>query len=109
MKSATRLELTIAWVLLAAVLAGCAGGDARVELSAADALTDVAGQMAGTLEEYHGEVSRYDEGRQSSVVAAFVTRVKKDAADQNALESHVNDLESALHKIRQDQEIEWAR
>lgn len=91
------------------LLAGCGGGDARVELSAADALSDVAGQMAGTINEYHDDVSRFDEHRQSSVVSAFVARVKKDAADENALADHVTDFESALHKIRRDQETEWAR
>jgi hypothetical protein len=108
MRYAALLRLTAAWATIAATLSGC-GGDARVELSAADALNEVAGQMAGTIEEYHGDVSRYDEHRQSSVVSAFVTRVKKDAADDNALAAHVNDFESALHKIREDQETEWAR
>lgn len=91
-----------------ALAAGC-GGDARVELSAADALSAVAGQMAGTIEEYHTEVSRYDESRESEVVAAFVTRVRKDAADEQALASHVSSFEAALHKIHVDHDTEWTR
>lgn len=92
----------------ASLLSGC-GGDARLELSTADALQAVAGQMERTIQEYHLEVSSYDDTRESSVVAAFVTRVRKDAADEAAMEGHATEFAAALHKIRADRETEWLR
>jgi len=93
----------------AVCLAGGCGGDARVELSAADALGAVAGQMERTIQEYHQEVSRYDDTRESSVVAAFVARVRTDAADDAAVEAHAADFETALRRIRADRDTEWNR
>lgn len=90
------------------LLSGC-GGDARVELSAADALTAVAGQMQGTIEEYHVEVTRSDDARESAAIAAFVERVKKDAGNDAALAAHASDFEAALVKVRGDREVEWSR
>ncbi len=95
------------WAIL--WLAGGCGGDARVELSAADAMQAVAGQMERTIHEYHQEVSSYDDARESSVVAAFVARVRKDAADDAAVDVHAADFQTALHKIRGDRETEWSR
>lgn len=90
------------------VVAGC-GGDARVELSAADAVTAVAGQMDGALAEYHKEVSRADDAREGEVVRAFVARVRADSADSEALDQHSEQFGSALARIRQDRETEWSR
>ncbi len=90
------------------LLAGC-GGDARVEFSAADALNAVAGQMAGTIEEYHGEVTAYDASRESAVIAAFVSRVRQDADDETALAEHTARFEAALRKIHTDREVEFVR
>jgi hypothetical protein len=98
----------MACILAAGLVAGC-GGDARVELTAADALNEVAGQMAGTIEEYHADVSKADASRESSIVAAFVGRVRQDAADEAALAGHVSDFEQALQKVRSDRETEWSR
>ncbi|HOB76430.1 MAG TPA: hypothetical protein PKG54_18115 [Phycisphaerae bacterium] len=90
-------------------LAGGCGGDARVEFSAADVISAVAGQMERTVEEYHQEVSRFDDTRESTAVAAFVARVRQDSADEAAVEAHAADFESALRRIRQDRQTEWAR
>jgi hypothetical protein len=90
------------------VLGGCAA-DARVDLSAADALTAVAGQVQRTIQEYHGEVVRFDDSRESATVAAFVTRVKADAADEASLDAHAAQFAAALVKIRADRETEWSR
>lgn len=89
-------------------LGGCAA-DARVDLSAADALTAVAGQVQQTIQEYHGEVVRFDDSRESATVAAFVARVKADAADEASLDAHAAQFAAALVKIRADRETEWAR
>lgn len=90
-------------------LAGGCGGDARVEFSTADALGAVAGQMELAIEEYHQEVSRFDDARESTVVAAFVDRVRRDVHDEAAVDGHAADFASALRKIRADRETEWAR
>jgi hypothetical protein len=96
------------WCAGVCLLGGC-GGDARVELSTADALQAVAGQMQRTIEEYHQEVSSYDDTRESAVVAAFVTRVRKDSSDEAAVDGHATELAAALRKIRTDRETEWSR
>lgn len=96
------------WCTGLGLLCGC-GGDARVELSAADALQAVAGQMERTIQEYHQEVSNADDGRESAVVAAFVTRVRKDSADATAVDGHATEFAAALRKIRADRETEWSR
>lgn len=95
-------------LLLALLPAGC-GGDARVQLSAADALTATAGQVELTVHEYHQEVSAYDESRESEVVSAFVARVRADHADPAAVESHADRFKAALAKIRTDRDVEWRR
>lgn len=95
------------WIVVAFV-AGC-GGDARLEMSAADALLTTADQMALTLQEYHEEVSNYDESRESEVVSAFVDRVRVDPNNEAAIDSHVTDFKSALRKIRMDRETEFTR
>ncbi len=96
------------WAAIALAVGAC-GGDARVELSAADALSAVAGQMSNTIDEYHQEVSQHDDTRETSVVAAFVARVRSQPADEAAVDAHVVDFETALRKIRADRETEWAR
>lgn len=89
-------------------LAGC-GGDAGVELAAGDALAAVADQMQVTVQEYHRDVSRYDDSRESATVAAFVARVQSDHDDAAAMETHAGEFQAALRKIRDDRETEWQR
>ena len=90
------------------VLCGC-GGDARVELSAGDALLAVANQMERTVQEYHQEVNDYDDARETAVVNAFVARVRKDAADGTLVEGHAAEFTQALAHIRSDRETESGR
>jgi hypothetical protein len=90
------------------VIAGC-GGDARVELSAADALSAVAGQMRVAYDEYHGEVETHDDTRESAVTRAFVERVRRDSADEGKLDRHASEFEAAMTKIRADRRTEWQR
>lgn len=94
--------------VLLASLGGC-GGDAKMEMSAADAISATANQMEVTLREYHDEVGRFDDARESAVVAAFVERVKVAATEPAAMESHMGDFKAALKAIRQDRETEFAR
>jgi len=89
-------------------IVGC-GGDARLELAASDTLQAVADQMVTVIEEYHGELSRYDESRESAIVSALVNRIKADVDDASAIEDHVSQFKSALNKIREDRGVEWSR
>jgi hypothetical protein len=105
----TRLCRIIAACATCAVAAVGCGGDARVDLSAADALTAVAGQMRIALDEYHAEVDRHDESREASVVEAFVARVRRDAQDEHKLDEHAGQFGASLAKIREDRKTEWTR
>jgi len=100
------------WVLSIAAAGLAAGGcigDARVDLSAADALSAVADRMDAVVAEYHEDVRRFDDLRESEVVAAFVERVRRDASDEAATARHVEQFKEALAKIRSDRETERIR
>jgi len=95
-------------IATAGAIVGC-GGDARVELSAADALSAVAGQMRIAFDEYHGEVEAHDDTRESAVVRAFVDRVRRDSSDPSKLDQHASQFEAAMTTIRADRRTEWQR
>jgi hypothetical protein len=95
-------------LLFSGCICGC-GGDARLELASSDALLAIADQMATTIEEYHGEVSNFDDVRESVVLDALVARLKTDIEDESAVESHVSAFKSAMVKIRADRGVEWDR
>jgi hypothetical protein len=94
-------------MLLGAAVVGC--GDARVELTAADALTRAATGMRAALDEYHHEVSRQDDRREADVVQAFIDRVRRDANDDKKLDAHATAFAEALGHIRNDREVERTR
>jgi hypothetical protein len=95
-------------LLLVSVLAGC-GGDARVDLSAADGIRAAAQQMELTLREYHDEVAGYDSSREGAVITAFVSRVRADSQNEAAIDGHAAEFLKALEKIRTDRETEFTR
>lgn len=95
------------WIVVG--LAASCGGDARLEMSAADALLTTVDQMALTIQEYHEEVSAYDDSRESEVVSAFITRVQAAPDDTEAIDSHAADFKAALRKIRTDRGTEFTR
>ncbi len=97
------------WAWLFALAAGGCGGDARVDLSAADGIRAAARQMELTLQEYHDEVARYDTTREDAVIAAFVGRLKTDNQNDDAVAGHVTDFRAALNKIRKDRDTEYTR
>ena len=86
------------WIVIGLAV-GC-GGDARLEMSAADALLATADQMELTIQEYHEEVSANDDSRESEVVSAFVARVLVAPDDAVAIDSHVVDFKAALAPIK---------
>ncbi len=95
--------------LLALSGAGGCGGDARVELSAADALAAVAERMDLVIAEYHADVRHYDDLRETEVVAAFIERVRRTAADETAVDRHAVQFKDALARIRTDRDTERTR
>lgn len=88
--------------------AGC-GGDARLELAAADVLAATADRLEAVVGEYHAEVGAYDDARESAVADAFVARVKAGAADEQAVAEHTAQFRPALERIRQDRAVQWQR
>jgi len=88
--------------------AGC-GGDARLELAAADALAATADRLDTVVGEYHAEVGAHDDSRESAVVDAFVARVKAGAGDEQTAAEHTAQFRLALERIRQDRAVQWQR
>lgn len=43
------------------------------------------------------------------MVAAFIARVQSDYADATVMQTHTQDFQAALRKIRSDRETEWQR
>lgn len=80
-----------------------------MELTAADAIHAAAKQMELALCEYHDEVARYDDSRESGAISAFIGRVRSVPASGPAMDEHVAEFQSALRKIRQDRETEFIR
>jgi hypothetical protein len=105
--SPNRPIVSTACVLLLAA-AGC-GGDARVELSAATAIEQVAASIAVAMEEYHREVNAADDLREDAVVRALVERIRRDHQDEKATDAHVADFHQAMRHVRQDRDTEWRR
>jgi hypothetical protein len=89
-------------------VAGC-GGDARLELAAADALAAAAERMQTAVDEYHAEMAAFDDSREEAVTEAFVRRVRADAANEQALAAHSAEFKSALGRIREDRAVEQQR
>lgn len=101
-----------AWTNLAvclAVLVGGCGGDARVDLAAADALQSIAASMETAIGEYHTDTVRGDDDRESALVAALLDRVKHDATSDELLDQHGAAFTAALRKVRADRDVEWQR
>ncbi len=103
----------VRWVAAAALVGvalgacGC-GGDARVELAAAEALDRVAGQLDAALGEYTAEVAAADRSREADAISAFVVRVQ-GAADEEEVARHMTEFNEALARLRADQWTEWQR
>ncbi len=106
---AQRTPRTVSWVLVLIPLAGCLGGDARVELAAADSLDALAAELRLVVDEYHADLGAADDARQSDVVSAFIARVRADSSDDVATAAHAAAFESALRHLRVDREVAFER
>lgn len=89
--------------------AGGCGGDARVELAAADAIDAAAAQLKVTLNEYTAELELADRRRRDGAVAAFVERLRRDIADDQATQAHAAAFSEALAALDQDRTTERRR
>ncbi len=87
---------------------GC-GGDARVELSAADSIESLAGAFERAFQEYHDDLTTGDDLRESAAIAAFVNRIRQTADNPAEQDRHVADFTAALGRIRQDRRVEETR
>ena len=94
--------LAIAWS------PGC-GGDARVELSAADSVESLADALELALQEYHADLGAVDDLHESAAIAAFVNRIREAADAPAEQDRHVADFTAALVALRADRRVEWAR
>ena len=95
--------------ILAAMAAGGCGGDAGVELAAAQTIESLADSLSAAVGEYHQEVQAGDDQRESAVVAALIVRVRQDAEDESATAAHGADFTEAMGRIRADRAVEWER
>ncbi|MFH0980974.1 MAG: hypothetical protein V2A79_05495 [Planctomycetota bacterium] len=105
--SPDRCAVLAVW-LATAGMSGC-GGDARVELSAADSIESLAGALELALQEYHADLATGDDLRESAAIAAFVKRIQEASDDPAGQDRHVAEFTAALHRIRQDRRVEWTR
>ena len=91
------------------LLSGACGGDARVELAAADALDVAAAQLRQALAEYTNEIEQADLAREANAVKAFVSRLQTDADKPDAIQVHIDKFTQALGALRADTRVEWGR
>ncbi len=93
---------------LGGLIGGC-GGDARVELAAADSMETLGASMAETLSEYHADLARVDDERQRAAIQAFIDRVRADISDEAATDGHADAFQSALERLGADRRTAWER
>ena len=96
-------------LVLGAFVGGCGGGDARVELAAADSMETLGASIAQSLCEYHSDLARFDDDRQRTAVQAFIDRVRADIADETATEVHAEAFQKALEGLDADRRVAWER
>ncbi len=94
---------------LGGFIGGCGGGDARVELAAADSMETLGASMAQTLAEYHADLARVDDERQRAAIQAFIDRVRADVADEAATDGHAEAFQQALASLDADRRTAWDR
>jgi len=108
MKTKAR-ALTLGIMGAAVGLAGCVGGDARVEMAAADSMDALAAQLELALGEYHTDLAQADDERQADVVAALIHRLKTDCGQEELSAQHGLRFQEAMARMRQDRETALQR
>ncbi len=95
-------------LVLGGLFAGCAL-DARVDLAAAGAMDRLAGSVEGVVNEYHAEIDKADDAMEVAVVDAYVDRIRRDVADDGAVEAHNEKFRLAMKRVRDDRAVEFDR
>ncbi len=98
-----RAATSTLWLALHALAGGC-GPNARVEIAAADSVDVLSASLNQALGEYHADLVRLDTERRIALVQAFIERVRKDIADEAAIETHAAALHRALQRLDADRQ-----
>jgi hypothetical protein len=98
----------VIWTIILGA-AGCGGGDARVELAAADALDAVSASVTQAVAEYHADLRQVDAERRRAAVQALIARLRADAEDEEKAQAHADAFESAVALLEADRQAAWER
>lgn len=98
----------LAILALTLLQSGC-GNHALLNIAAADSMEALAAQTRRALDEYRHDLDVADDAREAEVIAAFVRRVRTDAADDATVEAHGGAFRAALSRLRTDRETAWRR
>jgi len=96
------MSLGVSWV------GGC-GGDARVEIAAANVIDRSGDMRVRALNEYRNEIVAAASRREQNAVVALARRIRKDADNDEAVAQHVRDFTAALATLRADAQTELRR
>jgi len=112
-------SITIVATLVVTLSAiGCVGGDARVEIAAANLLDVASDSLARALVEYHDEIVSFDVRQEQDAILAFTNRITSapdnpdDLDDPNhsdTVKKHTREFAAALAKLRADAQTESSR
>lgn len=109
MRRAGRRLIALAAVLMPlSCVAGCWNVSA-LAVSSAGAVDEVAAQMRVAVDEYHAEIARSDDLRESAAIDAFAERLKRDASDDAAAAAHTATFKAAMDRLRDDRAVETQR
>ncbi len=108
MKRMIRVGVVVMCSVAMSCTFGC-GGDAHLELAAADALDTAARELDVSFDEYHAELARMDDAREAGVVEAFIDRVRVDHEDDAKTAGHEEAFREAMRRIRADRGTERER
>ena len=99
------------WPIVAAALGwlgGC-GGDARVELAAADSLEAIALELENAIAEYDRDLTAGDDARERAAALALAEWLRPDGLDDADAENHTDAFLQAMDRLRADRAAARAR
>lgn len=88
-----------------ASIMGC-GGDARVQLAAADSVDLLRAGIAQSLAEYHADLAALDDQRRQAATDALIDRLRNDETDADA---SADAFRQAMQRLDADREVAWQR
>ncbi len=102
----------VATMIVTISTTGCLGGDARVEIAAANLLEVANDSLAAALTEYHNEILAADAQKEHNAIRAFTNRLTANPEtppDEKTVNLHTRHFTEALSKLRADTKTEWNR